>query len=114
MRLDCPETSDTGAFRISWTDDGVHTLIEQAPGGGSRPIYEGPDTATTVSGREPGIYQYTVHGASPGASAHCEVEVAPPSLTLALALFCAGLGITAATVALIIWGHRRHERGEIG
>lgn len=115
-KLSCPESSDTGAYKLSWGESGrdLYTVFETGPDNQRRVLYEGSDGATTVSGRTEGLYTYEAHGTSPGARSSCEVDVAPPSLALAFSLFAVGLLVTASTVALIIWGHRRHRRNEIG
>ncbi len=109
LELECPEApSDTGAYRIAWT--GVDGAVRLEENGAQ--IYEGPDAATTVSGRVAGSYEYTL--ASGGESAKCTVEVAPPSMGLTLALFVLGFALSAATIGVVVRGHLAHKRGAIG
>lgn len=112
--LQCPEgDSDTGAFRLSWSGaaDAEYLVRETSPDGTTRTVYEGGDTATTVSGRTAGTYRYRVESGATQAS--CEVLVAPPSLGTALGFFAGGLFVTLATVVVVLRGHRAHRRGEI-
>ena len=83
----------------------------------TKTLYEGPDLASTVTGRAEGTYAYqvaVVGAAGPRWSASCHVEVAPPSLGLAFGLMAIGLLVVLATITLIVRGHRAHRRGEIG
>jgi hypothetical protein len=118
VALQCPNSpNDTGAYRLEWSGGGsnaTYRLIESSPSGESV-LYEGPDQASTVTGRHRGVYSYSleVDGVLGDASV-CEVEVSPPPLSLAFGLFGLGLFICAATVGLIARGHRRHRRGELG
>ena len=119
LALDCPAgANDTGAFRLSWQGPAEASYrLTETDGGGRRVVYEGPDVASTVTGRPAGVYGYRLEvlgSGTPGDFAACTVEVAPPSLSLALALFGLGLAVCAATVVLIARGHRRHRRGELG
>jgi len=120
LSVQCPGGSDTGAFRIAWQgpDGATFRLVEQSPHGGEKTLYEGSELASTVSGRGAGVYSYRVGVAQPGAvaswSAPCTVQVAPPSFALALSFFATGLLICAATIFVIIRGHRAHRRGELG
>lgn len=112
--LQCPTAgSDTGAFRLSWSgaEHASYVVRETGPDGQTLTVYEGRDTATTVSGRTAGTYRYQVEAAH--AHASCEVKVEPPSLQTAIAFFGFGLFVTLATVAVVVRGHRAHRRGEI-
>lgn len=114
LALTCPEgPSDTGAYRLSWTGpkDAEFVVEETGPEGTER-VYEGPNLATTVSGRVEGTYAYRV-GAGEAWSSTCEVLVDPPALSTALTFFGFGLFVVAATVLLVVRGHRAHRRGEI-
>jgi hypothetical protein len=115
--IQCPEDpSNTGAYRISWkgSDGAVYRLEEN----GVR-LYQGPHDASTVTGREAGIYDYRVGILDDAGqevqswSQSCRVEVAPPSLALALTLFSLGLVVFLSTLILIVRGHRKHRRGEL-
>jgi hypothetical protein len=121
--LVCPrDSSDTGAFQLSWTApvDASFRLEEReldGAGGAVTVVYEGYDTATTLTGRPEGSYEYRVATIQPEStqwSVPCVVEVAPPSLGLAFALFGAGLAVTVGTVVAILRGHRAHRRGALG
>lgn len=120
LDLSCPAAaSDTGAYRLSWEGpEGVEYRLTESGVNESRVVYEGPDVASTVTGRSAGSYEYRLEvvgrSGTPGSSVTCSVEVAPPSLSLALGVFGLGLIITLATAVLIGRGHRRHRRGELG
>jgi hypothetical protein len=119
VELACPTApNDTGAYRLAWQgpEGAVYRLTETA-GEAPRTLYEGPDLATTVTGRTAGLYTYRLETLSPAAgpdAASCVVEVAPPPLALAFGLFGVGLALCLATISLIVRGHRRHRRGELG
>ena len=115
ITIDCPPaTSKEGAFALSWSQpeawDGealVYRVTEN-----QQLVYEGPETATTLTGRPKGEYQYLVSAAGM-TSQPCQVTVAPPSLTLAFGLFAVGAAVFASTLAVIIIGHKRSERGQL-
>lgn len=79
-------------------------------------LYEGPQDATTVSGRPAGEYVYRVElldGASVSWADSCTITVAPPSLGLAFFLFAVGFTVFASLVVVLVRGHRAHRRGEL-
>ena len=117
--VQCPGTSQTGAYRIAWEgpegSDGAVYRVESGEG----VVYEGGDLATTVTGRLAGSVEYRVgvvgtSGAVSGWSDPCVVDVRPPSMELALSLLATGFVVFAATAAVVVVGHRKHRRGEIG
>ena len=118
--LDCPATSDTGAYRIAWEGPAgaTYRLVESGPAGGTRTLYRGAERASTVSGRQAGRHSYRVAVVDGGRaeqwSRPCVVDVRPPSMGLALGLFAVGLLVCVATIIVIVRGHRAHQRGEIG
>ena len=112
LRLDCPgSASDTGAYRISWrAEDGALVRVDE----NETLIYEGPESATTVSGRPAGDYVYRIGFAGTESwEDTCTVSVAPPSLGLAFLLFGVGLSVFASLVVVVVQGHRAHRRGEL-
>jgi hypothetical protein len=116
--LSCPETpSDTGAYRISWNGpDGANYRLEE----NGNILYEGPELASTVTGRKEGTYSYrvgVVEKSNPEVglwSSPCKVTVSPPPLWLAFTLLGLGLTVFIAILAIIIRGHRAHRRGKLG
>jgi hypothetical protein len=118
--LTCPEDSSaTGAFTLGWSGpEGATYRLEESGGGVEGALYEGADLGTTITGRRPGRYDYRVGVVEGGDveawSEGCSVEVAPPSLGLALALFAAGGLTTLLTVVAVLTGHRAHRRGQLG
>lgn len=120
LELECPQTSDRGAYKLSWEGAGgegaTYTLSELSDGAAPVVLYQGTDQATTVSGRVEGVYRYRLEvarGAADAAAQTCEVSVEPPPTPLVAGLFSAGLVVTAATVFLVLRGHRRARRGEL-
>jgi hypothetical protein len=115
--IQCPQgTNNTGAYRISWKGpDGALYRLEE----NGKLLYQGPHTASTVTGRQAGVYDYRVGVLSDNAqqvqtwSEPCQVDVSPPSLALALTLFSLGLIVFLSTLILIVRGHRKHRREEL-
>ena len=118
--IECPASSDTGAYRLTWRGgEGLEfKIVETDAAGTLRVVYQGGDTATTISGRLEGPHAYQAFvvedGRDGAGSAPCVVEVQPPSMTLALALFSVGLLVCVATTLVIVVGHRAHRRGALG
>jgi hypothetical protein len=122
----CPEDAGTidganrsGAFKIAWeAPEGIVTRLTETSADGVVTIYEGPDRATTITGRREGDYHYQVAQVRDGLalepSEGCRVLVRPYSMTVAFGFFAAGLIVTALTVVLVVAGHRAHRRGELG
>ena len=114
LSLDCPSsTSDTGAYRIAWSDAGGDAVRIEENGA---VLYEGGHDATTVSGRSSGEYVYRI-GVLDSDNVHwtdsCTVSVEPPSLALAFVLFGVGITVFTSLVAVVIRGHHAHGRGEL-
>ena len=114
--LHCPAKSDTGAYRIPWegpAPGGAYRLEENG-----KTVYEGPDVATTVTGRGAGEYEYRVallgDGAVSSLSVPCTVHVHPPAMSTAFGFLAAGFLVFAATTAVVVRGHRAHRSGAIG
>lgn len=112
--ISCPgPTSDTGAYRIAWSgaDGAVVRVVENGD-----VLYEGPQDATTVSGRPAGEYVYRVGVMEAGDVSwadSCTVTVAPPSLGLAFFLFGVGFTVFASLLVVLVRGHRAHRRREL-
>jgi hypothetical protein len=117
LSVDCPESSTTGAYRLSWKGASAAVQVMEVPAGGqAKLVYHGEDGATTLSGRAAGRYEYRflqTEGAGLPPQV-CQVEVAPPSWTLATALFAAGAVTSIATVVAVLRGHRAHGQGRLG
>jgi hypothetical protein len=130
VSVKCPAGADTpeganevGAFRLTWEGprDAEFRLVERGvPGDPSvgSVLYQGPQRASTVTGRPEGDYWYAVGVVDDGHvtqwSDPCLVTVRPYPLAVAGAFFAFGLFVTVATVTLVVRGHRAHKRGEIG
>lgn len=117
----CPAApSDTGAFRLGWKGpDGATFRLERIDdSGGPSLIYQGPQTGTTITGAREGTLAYRVgmvstEGRVASWSQPCTVQVRPPEMWLALALFALGATVTLATAGAIVRGHRAHRAGEL-
>jgi hypothetical protein len=110
--LVCPEEPSTdGAYRLSWAGDaGAWELVED----GAR-VYEGADTATTLTGRREGAHVYELKEWGKAETlARCEVSVEPYSLGQAFSLLGVGAFVFVATVVFVVRGHRAHRAGTIG
>ena len=110
----CPgPTSDTGAYQIAWSGaDGAAVRVME----NGEVLYEGPQDATTVSGRPAGEYVYRIgllEAEDVSWSDSCTVTVAPPSLGLAFFLFGVGFTVFASLLVVLVRGHRAHRRGEL-
>lgn len=129
---DTPEgANETGAFVLSWKGaDGAQYRLVEAPTRDAlttgRVLYEGPDVATTVTGRTEGPHWYAVGRLEPSTadapspsvvgawSEPCLVLVRPYPLEVAGIFFAFGLVVSVATALLVVRGHRAHKRGSIG
>jgi hypothetical protein len=116
LSLDCPgAASDTGAYRIAWSaEDDADALVRVYENGVL--LYEGAESATTVSGRPAGEYVYRVGFADAGRESwadSCTVSVTPPSLALAFFLFGVGFTVFSSLLVVVVRGHRAHRRGEL-
>jgi hypothetical protein len=113
--LDCPARTDNdGAYALRWTGEIAITWRLEENGA---VVYEGADTATTVTGRAAGVYEYRVAASHDGVvasvSAPCLVEVAPPSLALAFALAAVGAAVFVAVLWLVVTSERAERVGEV-
>lgn len=106
--LHCPSTpSETGAFQLSWDGpEGARYVLTED----GAVIYEGLDTATALSGRPQGSYEYALRVDGEVAVATCTVEVNPPSLELAAGFFGVGAVVFLTTLIFIMLGHRGRFR----
>ena len=126
LQITCPEDADTeagasktGAFHLSWTGpEGASYRLVETAGGEDTTVYDGPQLGSSITGRTEGDYAYAVglveEGEVSSWSEPCTVLVRPYPLSLALMFFVFGLTVAAATVALVVRGHRAHRRGELG
>jgi hypothetical protein len=109
-----PTPSRDGVFQLTWPDRGT-VILEEAHRpdfSDAQPIYEGTDTATTLSGKADGDYYYRVRATLGDASRADEVrvEVRHHPLSRAFAFFSLGAAVFIATVILIAYGGRLEER----
>ncbi len=114
-----------GYYRLEWrlpavtSDDDMRYVVQEAQDNrfhDAITLYEGPDLAMVLSGREDGLRYYRVR-ASKGDqplsqwSESISVETRHHSLLRALAFFAIGALVFAATLVLILRGPREQGRG---
>lgn len=119
-KLTCPsKPSDTGAFQIEWSQPGWDSQLAESGEADAPPfelyengvlIYSGGDSATTLTGRTDGTYEYEL--VAPGGKASCTVDVAMPPRSLAFSLFGVGALVFLATCLLLWQGTRRWRKSE--
>ena len=107
--------SKAGYFQLHWTNNKTgNFILEEA----STPdfsnaitLYQGPDTATLISGRKNGNYFYRVRGTSgdDSWSKAVEVKVAHHPLSRALLFFSLGAIVFLATLTMVIRGNLAHK-----
>lgn len=108
-----PSHSTDGVYQLEWTGTGPVRIDESTRPDfrGAVAIYEGTDRATTLSGREDGLYHYRLvlldraarDGSGPPS---IQVEVAHHPLSRALGFFTLGLVVFMSTVGLVVFGDR--------
>lgn len=78
----------------------------------SKTLYQGPDTATLVSGRKNGTYYYRVRSEKPGSdwSNAVEVKVAHHPLSRAFMFFSLGALVFVATLTMVVRGNLAHKQ----
>lgn len=110
------ETATAGYFRLHWQAlPGAETYILQeslaADFSQPRPVYQGPDTASVISGKTDNVYFYRVISAEPSTTTSntVGVTVAHHSLNKAFTFFAIGAVVFIATLLLIVSGNRRGE-----
>ncbi len=117
-KIGCPaSSSNTGAYKISWQGpDGITYRLEE----NGEILYEGLQKASTVTGRSAGHYTYRVGSLENTErtisewSEDCHVDVAPPTLGLALSLFSIGFLVFLSVLILVVRGHQAHKQGRLG
>ncbi len=108
------DVSTEGYFQLRWEAAEPIRLVESDSRDfrDARVVYEGPDTATVLSGKPDGVYHYRIEsiaGRTP-IGEPVSVTVAHHSLARALAFFAVGAVVFLATLALIVLGNRTPAR----
>jgi len=107
--------STAGYYQLHWVNgkSGDFVLQESASPNFSnvRTLYQGPDTATLISGRRNGSYYYRVENTSSTGdwSNAVEVKVAHHPLSRALMFFSLGALVFIATLTIVIRGNLAHK-----
>jgi len=112
------ELATAGYYRLSW--EGIATsdyLLQEASDPdftNVKTLYEGPDTASLVSGRSNGVYYYRVRtidqSEDPGAWSNiAKVEVTHHPLSRAFMFFALGAIVFFATLIVVVAGNRAHR-----
>ena len=108
------EQSTAGYYQLKWEgDDGSNYLLQEASDPGfSQPntLYEGPDTATLISGRSDGTYYYRIRyrdvTSDDSWSNIAQVEVTHHPLSRAFMFFTLGAIVFIATLIVVVIGNR--------
>jgi len=98
-------TSNDGHFVLSWVSDSPVVLYEKNSGNWKK-IYQGTDTATTISGKPDGIYIYVLQNDG-GKGTEMSVSVSHHSPFRTAFFFATGLFVFLATVFLILKGNNK-------
>ena len=107
--------SSAGYYQLHWANQHIGSFVlEEA----NKPdftdakiLYEGPDTATLVSGRKNGTYYYRVRGEDAGNdwSNSVKVKVVHHPLSRAFLFFSLGALVFLATLTMVIRGNLTHK-----
>lgn len=109
-------TSTTGYFQLSW-QGGQHYVVQQAETENFshvKTIYQGEDTATSMTGLPDNSYYYRV-GTKPASDAAMtwskpiRVVVAHHSLSRALLFFAMGASVFIAVLVAIYLGNKKYN-----
>jgi len=107
--------STAGYYQLHWSNTraGIFVLQESRKPDFSDAniLYQGPDTATLVSGRKNGTYYYRVRQADAGNhwSNSISVNVAHHPLSRAFLFFSLGALVFVATLTMVIRGNLAHR-----
>ncbi|MGW8246714.1 MAG: fibronectin type III domain-containing protein [Acidiferrobacterales bacterium] len=107
--------SSAGYYQLHWANQHAGSFVlEEAKKPDftdARILYQGPDTATLVSGRKNGTYFYRVRGEDAGNdwSNSVQVKVVHHPLSRALLFFSLGALVFLATLTMVIRGNLTHK-----
>jgi len=109
------DVATAGYYRLQWTaKDSSDFILEESQQDTfdpSRKLYQGPDTARVISGRNDGDYYYRVRGVDTNGMENTwsdvvHVQVSHHPLSRALMFFFIGAIVFLATLVVIIVGSR--------
>jgi hypothetical protein len=109
------ELATAGYFQLSWSGDEGRGYVLQQSGSidfsNALTIYQGPDTASLISGRANGTYYYRIRydDQADGWSDVTRVEVSHHQLSRAFMFFILGAIVFVATLAVVVTGNRAHK-----
>ena len=112
------ETASAGYFRLSWSENGSGDFILQEAQDPTftqaRLLYQGPDSASLISGRPNGDYYYRIRYADNSDTTAAwsnvvKVVVEHHPLSRAILFFTLGACIFIATLIVVISGNRKHQ-----
>lgn len=111
-------TSEDGTVELEWTQEteGAATFrIERATSPVFKKpmlVYEGPDTATFVSGLPEGLHYFRLReGTEPWGNSVLVIEVTFVSETLVVILLTGGVLCLLLLIAALVQGHKRERFG---
>jgi len=107
--------STAGYYQLRWSNTHAGDFVLQESGkpdfSDAETLYQGPDTATLVSGRKNGDYYYRVRSADTGNdwSNSVKVNVTHHPLSRAFMFFSLGALVFVATLTMVIRGNLAHR-----
>ena len=110
------ERATAGYFRLSWTSEAKDIYVLQEAGDpeflSAKTLYQGPDTATIISGRGNGTYYYRVRAKHQEDqwSDFTSVAVEHHSLTRALVFFALGAIVFTVTLTTVVLGSKSQKQ----
>lgn len=112
------DIASAGYYRLSWKSDiSVDFILQESKDPAfSQPttLYQGPDTATLVSGRSDGTYYYRIRSSEDdtetGWSNTAKVEVNHHPLSRAFMFFALGAIVFIATLSVVILGSKSYKQ----
>lgn len=112
------ELATAGYYQLNWQGDiKSDYLLEESTDPSftqSTILYEGPDTATLISGRADGTYYYRIRfiqdDTESGWSNVTRVEVSHHPLSRAFMFFTLGAIVFIATLAVVVLGSKTHTQ----
>ena len=107
--------STTGSFRLSWgsaiallSTQHSDYLLEECSADGCRPVYNGHDRSTVISGRPDGIYRFRISEVgSPGSYGETSVEVRHHDLSRSVIVLSGGFVLFMLCAAALLFGEIR-------
>lgn len=97
-----------GYATLAWPNvEGESFVLEENVSGNWRPVYDGPDRATTLSGRADGDFTFRLKADGHLVGDPISLTVAHHPLSRAWAFFAVGAGMFLALVGVLVRGSRK-------